>query len=503
MDLFKLINKNGQIQISMVQFLLDHNGQAEQSDILKQLGLSKFIFESNIQELSTRLDTLNIGLSVSFNRKEDRIYLKKNNTTNLDRLYYHLLSESPEYQLLVYLYYHPEYSVAKLATHLAMGEAAVYRHISKLNKLISDFEISIKRGQITGSELQICYFFYRLFWNALPLEELNERAKDQNTWQFINYLEKRLKQRFNDTAKLKLYLWIQILKTRVNAHDENTQVTDPILSYFLKNQIEDPLYLTIREGYFLSMSHFAIFGSDYKTVYLYFFISSVFILDSNNPFFAETAGYWPTFNGKIAQLNDIVVKKVKETYHLTIEMVDELFIVEWKYILTQIHSLIFYFKGSVSFFDDQILYERLLTGNIYTPDLSLVSEIINEIEHARKKMLIPADRQLLSRIYLFFINEMRRFSRKIISIGVSYHRDYLQNQLITQTIKLEFEARYPLICEVAQPGTHYDLLIADSAVFTKNYDYNHLYIINDFKTSSDTTALTALIKEFLTKEGPI
>lgn len=47
---------------------------------------------------------------------------------------------------------------------------------------------------------------------------------------FADYLEKKLKQTFTREAKLKLYLWIRILKTRILKQSLND--SSPILETF-------------------------------------------------------------------------------------------------------------------------------------------------------------------------------------------------------------------------------------------------------------------------------
>lgn len=500
MDLYSLIHRNGQIQISLVHFLLEKNAPTTVSEITDNLGISPFLFENNIEELMALLPELKLGLTISYHKKSEVVTLHKSQQTDLTKLNYYYLQHSLDYQLLVYLYYHPTFSITKLCQHLALGEAAVYRRINKLNGLMAEFEITIKRGQIMGNELQICYFFFRLFWNALPLGEIEARSNNQNSLQFVMYLEKQLKQTLSNTAKVKLYLWIRILKTRVAVQDKNSQQTEPIIANFLAQQQQDPLYQVIREAYFLSMSNSALYGSEYKAIYLYFFISSVFVLDPDNPFLTA-AGYWPTYNDKIKELNDLVVTKVKQTYHLSMEMIDPDFVREWRYILTQIHSIVFYFRGNIHFYDDDYMYQNLLKSNIQSPDFQLAQQIVEQIETTLGYPLKRGDKLLMNRIHLYFFKEMRGFSHQEIKIGVFYKQDYLQNHIMIQNIQGIFNAGYPITCEVAKKGTHYHLLISDSEVFSQQYQYEQLYIINDFTTTTDIAALVTLLKELLEKEG--
>lgn len=298
MDLYSLLDKNDQTQIAILRFMLDQNMTARVSEIQETLSISPFIFETNIEELMETLDHLKLGISINYDQETEWLELQKVGNADLSKLKYHYLRKSLNYQLLVYLYEHPSFSITKLASHLALGEAAVYRRISKLNKMLKEFEISIKRGQMVGSELQTCYFFFRLFWTAVPLEEIRETTNDHNSLSFVAYLEKHFGQALNSTAKIKLFLWIRILKIRLSRHDKNLLQADSIITDFPVQQKNDPLYRVICDAYFLSMGHFATFAADFKLISLYLFISSVFILSPDNIFLA-TAGKRPTYNDKI------------------------------------------------------------------------------------------------------------------------------------------------------------------------------------------------------------
>lgn len=498
MDLFSIMNKSGQIQISIIHFLLENNLKSSKDELLKGLNLSNFILDSQIDILQTTLNQIDVGMELIHDYNTGVIYLKKQNNTNLDELHYFLLRDSVDYKLVVYLYNHPQFSISKLAAHLSLGEAAVYKRITKLNEQIQEFGIVIKRGKMHGSELQICFFFYKFFWNALPFDGIETIANDQNILNFVSYLEKQLNQKLGKNSKVRLYLWIRILKMRVSVQSTSND-EDQILESFVTHQLNDPLYSVIRESYFLSMSQFAVMGSDYKSIYLYLFISSIFIMDPKNTFLSE-AGYWPTFNNKVIELNEMVVTNIKNTYNLSLDMIEPEFVTNWKYILTQIHSILYYFQGNVTFLNEDMLYSALLKTNIQFPNFQLVKDLIKKAENILGYNISGTTRHLITRIYSYFINEMRRFSHKKIKIGVCYNRDYLQTHFIVQNLKAEFENKMPITCEIALLDSDYDLFICDSEFFASDFSHSNLYIINDFLTPADSEALTTLLKHLLSRE---
>ncbi len=59
-----------------------------------------------------------------------------------------------------------EFSIPKLSQELLISEATLNRQLASLNKMLQSFEISIRSGRLKGSELQVRYFYYQLFWQT-------------------------------------------------------------------------------------------------------------------------------------------------------------------------------------------------------------------------------------------------------------------------------------------------------------------------------------------------
>ncbi len=500
LNLLNLLDKNSRIQISMVHFLLDYNAKTSTTTMIEELALTRFLFETNIEEVGSTLEQLNIGLSLTYDKIHNSITLQKDNHTSLDKFYYYYLNRSVDYQILIYLYQHPSYSIVDLSHSVSLSEAAIYRHLKKLNKEIEEFDIQIRKGTIIGDELQICYFFYQLFWVGVPLDELEGKTNDVSAMRFADYLEKKLKQTFTREAKLKLYLWIRILKTRILKQSLND--SSPILETFFDYQTEDSIYQIVRDAYFFSLSHSAVFGSPHNAIYLYLFISSMSIVPPDVAMILED-GYWPTSNPKIIALNELVVSKVKSDYQLDQEKIDETFIANWKYYLTQIHGSLLYFRGSITFLEEKIISERLLKATTFIPNFELANQIVDEGEILVEKALLDTTKQLVTRIYLYFINQIKRFSTNQITIGVHSSDDYLYSNIMVEMVKTEFENHFFITCEIAEFGKSYDILVTNSTISLCDFGYTDLYITNNFKTNKDVSSLRELLAKHSQKNKPL
>lgn len=495
MELFNLIEKKDRLQISIIRYLLDVDMHANITDLMNHLEVTPFRFYDSLNELSLVLSHLELDLEITVRPEANSISLKKSNHTNLNMLYYYYLKQSTDYRLFTYLYQHPNYSIYELSQALSLSEASIYRCIARLNTYLEEFDIKIRGGKIYGDELQVSYFFFKLFWNSIPLNKIDALENDESSLLFIELLEKRLSQNFTATTKAKLCLWIKILKTRTKK--ENPIESKWVLNKICHEQINDPIYQVVRDVYFLSANHSSP-CFEYKVAYLYLFVSALFILQPENNLLLDST-YWGTFNPQVIQLNENVVQAVKAKYHIDVHEVDPEFVRNWKYLLTQLHSTILFFKGNITFFDDKILFDRLREENNLSKNSSLTDSILQGTEDILGFSLPKAARTWLVSIHSYFISQMRLFSQARISIGILCNRNNFQTNIMLESIDKDFSNKFSIHSERAETGRKYDILISDSEFSTNLYSFKDLYIINDFKTQADQRALTLLLKKYTQK----
>ena len=90
------------------------------------------------------------------------------------------LDNAIKFQILNYLLYHQQFLAHQLAQELMISEATLGRHISGLNQILSEFDISIQNGRLKGPEHQIRYFYFCLFrkvWSSQDWEKELQKSK--------------------------------------------------------------------------------------------------------------------------------------------------------------------------------------------------------------------------------------------------------------------------------------------------------------------------------------
>lgn len=490
MNLYNLLEKNSRLQVSILQALLKESHSLRISEMMADLSLTRFLFDNNVCELQEVLKTLDLPLALKLDRKKDRIFLEKAENADLSLLYYYYLEHSVEYQILNYLFQHPNNSVIKLGKQLLISEAAVYRHIARLNQYLQEFDLKIQQGKLVGDGLQICHFYYQLFWTGQPQQVILEKTQDPSIQRFIDYLGRKLGTPFTQTNVLKLRLLIQIIKTCATKQDEQTK----ILEKFSNGQQLDPLYLTIKNAIFQATSHMALFVSDYQAIYLYLFMSSSFLLPPTMKL-TEESNYWRTYNPDVVPLNDLVVTLVKEEYQINQADVSKDFIDEWKYYLTQLNSYLYYFKGNITYFDESDILATMTATTLGQPNEVLGQQILDATEKMIGRPLSQDTRRMALRYHLFFIDQMRQFSRFSIKVGVLCNSGYLNERVMIASIQNALAQKYFITCEVAQLGSTYPILVTDSAYEARHYSYQDLHVTHTLMTKRDLAELDQLMKK--------
>lgn len=490
MNLIQLIEKNDRIQISILQYLLDNGPELASQDIMDALSISRFVFKNNIEGLREQLQNHNIPLSIQLHPEKDLIRFEKSDHADLRPLYYAYLQRSADYQLLVYLFKHSRFSILGLADTLALSEAAVYRKIGRLNQSLAEFNITIKKRQLAGEPLQIAYFFFQLFWRGIPAEQLDLQLVDRESYAFLNLLETRLDYRFSESNRIKLFLWIKVLKQRQPFAEDRPVFVEQ----WQESAKTDPLYHIVGQTAKDCLPSLIASNHQKLTQFLYLFLTSMSVF-SPGDLPASPESYWPTFDPKVRLLNDLVVDQVKTAYRIELAGIDSNFMRSWKYYLTQIHSSLCHFSGIMTFFEEEFLFSYFINNTIASPNLELAEAITTQIELFLETPLPPASRLFIVRNHLYFINQMEKFSERTLKIGVVYGVDPLQENIVTERIRNVFSGKFQLICENAKRETFYDLLITDSMLFATDYDYKRLYLANELRTTTDLAALNRLLTE--------
>lgn len=171
MYLADLMEKSEAGQFIVLSYLQQHS-ISSLKDVISETGFSKATLTKYISLINDKAIEHHAALSIQL--QDETLSLSIGPDTkgrDIRRLF---LGNAVKYQILNYLLYHQQFLVHQLAQELMISEATLSRHISGLNQILSEFELSIQNGRLKGPEHQIRYFYFcllRKVWSSQDWEK--------------------------------------------------------------------------------------------------------------------------------------------------------------------------------------------------------------------------------------------------------------------------------------------------------------------------------------------
>lgn len=146
---------------------------------------------------------------------------------------YRFIKESINYQILMAFYNNESNSVDNLSLSLNVSESSIFRRIKQLNKLLSEFDIQIAHGAMTGSELQIRFFYYSLF---LATDfNYDDNVEAGVIVEYIKIFEKYFDFNVNDSNLMRIKIWMKVNVHRMMGKNRDNWVISDNLEDMIAN----------------------------------------------------------------------------------------------------------------------------------------------------------------------------------------------------------------------------------------------------------------------------
>lgn len=487
MNLFQLLNKNAVLEINIVKTILASKSKVSKHDLLKTLNISNFTLTGALNHIQSVFDKIKINVQLQFEEINSVTYIQlvKDTSADIIEFYYAYLSDSLEYQILRYLFQKQSFNRIQLIQSLSISEGSLYRYLNHLNKLLSEFNLTIKNGRIVGEELQISYFYFEFIWNSVPTNEIQSLVANNRIQNTVTALESSLDTTFNKNTKYRVALWLLILQKR-----STIELTTNNVSKRLLNEItRDPLFNQVQIVYFRFTLNNAQSGSNFKSVYLYLFLISMFIFDTNNHFIFKLEGDWPTPLSRIKNTAQWIVEFVTNNLHVDPADLPKTFILKWYSVLTQLLTQIYFFQSNITFISTD------------TQHISLAKYTKSLIEPIIKKVLTDFSRSSISdtmKIYGYsilesFIETSHKYATRHLHVGVFIRKDYFSAVYLVEQFISEFSGSFNLDVEIATPSQKYDLLVTDSPLSVIDYQFTEQFVLTGRLNSLDRKMLAQVL----------
>ncbi|MFD2308441.1 helix-turn-helix domain-containing protein [Enterococcus termitis] len=482
----ELLERKEAREIRLLKKVIIAGGRIEDTELLAYLGVSKASFESDLKELGYYLEPYKEDCSLFYDGQWVTLYMS--DRFSVSRIVEDYIRSSIKFQLIDHLFHYREFTIVQLTTKFMISESSLFRKIKELNKLLIEFDLKIRNGQLKGEELQIRYFYFQVYWFLTPYEQHREKTLTQQNIRIIEGLEKALSFSFEEYGKLKLSLWLTISKKRLPVQTK----TYTIVRDKSKTLEQDPFFRTIRSFVLRFLSRYPLEVDEEESLLHFIFLTSMSVLTEKD--FAQ----YSLIRGRRTppSLADTFVLEHVILYYRPQKFYPEL---EKKifYYFSQIHSRLYFFNGELELFDRENIWqkEQQLSSNqlsdfahVLLKESLSYFDAVYEPGNSLHEWSLVKYLSVLSIIDFEIIGEIR--------VGIDLKMDVLYKEALTHVLILSLKNLNGLLIEAYDKKHSYDLLITNMMNPPTYRSVKEIYILSELGSTFDINQIRKKIRNY-------
>lgn len=329
MYLADLMEKSEAGQFIVLSYLQQHS-TSSLKDVMSETGFSKATLTKYISLINDKASDHHVALSIQL--QDETLGLSVGPDTkgrDIRRLF---LGNAVKYQILDYLLYHQQFLAHQLAQELMISEATLGRHISGLNQILSEFELSIQNGRLKGPEHQIRYLYFCLFRKVWSSQDWEKELQKPERRKEVVVLEELCGAQLSQGQRLDLALWTHITQQRLRVNACQFKDIEQKMQGYFENIFYQRLHR--RTNDFFAGQHITLSQEDGEMMIFFSFLLSHRVLP------LHTMEYILGFGGEIASLITQLIQEMKGQNLLGDYIEDQV-----TYELSQLCASVFLFKG--------------------------------------------------------------------------------------------------------------------------------------------------------------
>ena len=329
MYLADLMEKSEAGQFIVLSYLQQHS-TSSLKDVMSETGFSKATLTKYISLINDKAIDHHVALSIQL--QDESLSLSVGPDTkgrDIRRLF---LDNAVKYQILDYLLYHQQFLAHQLAQELMISEATLGRHISGLNQILSEFELSIQNGRLKGPEHQIRYLYFCLFRKVWSSQDWEKELQKPERRKEVVVLEELCGAQLSQGQRLDLALWTHITQQRLRVNACQFKDIEQKMQGYFENIFYQRLHR--RTNDFFAGQHITLSQEDGEMMIFFSFLLSHRVLP------LHTMEYILGFGGEIASLITQLIQEMKGQNLLGDYIEDQV-----TYELSQLCASVFLFKG--------------------------------------------------------------------------------------------------------------------------------------------------------------
>jgi len=478
----ELLDKTERKQYQLLGLLNEIGGTIQVDDALEKIHLTKVTFNKYIDDINHLSSEEDIDVKLEL--YDSNLNFHIGNQVEWQEVIYMFLNQSPKYPMIIYLFNNRDFSIKEISRELSISEATVNRQIHSLNKLLKEFQLMIRNGQLVGPEHQIRYFFYRLFLKVLPERLLTNLINNKNMFHHVSQIENVFDMNFSVIQKYKISLWLLITLKRKNVSGKDYSEIEQFMVPYEN-------HIFYRKIYHQSRRIFKNYRMEFNKgeamcIFSYFISMELF----TPPMMEKFLG----FGGPLMEATRLGIQTMKYVAPQQTNINEHAM-----YEISQIFATMYFFNGD-------ILWE---SKNEITED-NLVNEFLHfEVQEEANRLFEEAlfnvfnkstdelGGLVISSQYriLFVLSYMMEEKINNIHIAVDAPKNVIYTQPLMNTLKYHFEQNHLIHIEWYDTNTEYDLII--SQYNYRPYGNENVYYLKGNISRYDIQHLTAIVDEFL------
>jgi len=478
----ELLDKTERKQYQLL-CLLNEVGETMQVDeVLEKVHLTKVTLNKYIDDINYLSSEKRVDLNLELT--DSSVNFHAGNQVEWQEIIYMFLNQSPKYPMIIYLFNNRDFSIKEISRKLSISEATVNRQIYSLNKILKEFQLMIRNGQLVGPEHQIRYFFYQLFLKALPEQYLTQLINDKNTFHHVSQIENVFDMNFSVMQKYQISLWLLItLKRRKVVERDYSEIEKLMVPY------KDHIFY--RKIYQQSRTIFKNYKMEFNegeamSIFSFFISMEIF----TPPMMEKFLG----FGGPIMEATRLGIKTMKHVAPQETNINENAM-----YEISQIFSTMYFFNGDILWGSKNEVFGKNIINEF------LHFEVRDDAEHLFEEALFNVFNKSADVLgdlvtssqhrVLFVLSYMMEEKIKNIHIAVDAPKNVIYTQPLMNTLKYYFEQNHLIHIERYDTNLEYDLII--SQYNYRPYANENVYYLKGNISRYDIQHLTRLIDKLL------
>ncbi|BDC00447.1 TPA: helix-turn-helix domain-containing protein [Clostridium perfringens] len=475
-----LLETSEKIQYNIFKKVYVNNGKISKNNLCNELNISLPTLKNHLKKIEDLLDKC-YKSKVKISYSKDFIFLKYNTGISLHCLTTCYIESSLKYKLLKFFFikHTKKFTGIQICNYFNISLATLNRKILECNSLLKEFDISIKNYELTGSQLQISYFYYLLFWNN-RIDISSVVSANHNITEVI---EKTFNITLKISEKYPLYTWLKILMIRKKffVEDffkdeftkknlrilENTEIFIELKNFFEKDS------LSKSSSTYLAYSTLCFILS--FNIIPYKVIKKISIVNESTPF----------------KIFTLMTSEMSNLYTTSPSNFND----ELKLHLLSLCFKSYFFKG-VFYSNNKIVTNYYL--NEFTSDSreKFVNNLLLKI-NSLYKVKYSFDPDYFKLCIILTLNYLSGVSKHSLTIGILSRIDSLILNTTIDYLRKFLRRKFDVIVEVYNEykKENYDLLITN---FDPNYipkNYNNIYIFSNLAVQYDLGNIVKILNE--------